>query len=342
MDVWNCQNDNSLLSKKSEEASRSSQSLGLVDNTRDRIRAGEAVGIAPPKRHDVRVLSFASGKGGVGKTHIVVNLAYALQRLGARVMVLDADFGLANVDVLLGLTPPFTIQHVLEGRKKLSDILLQGPGGMTILPASTGVCEIARISEANRFRLLDALDDLHDDFDYVLVDTGAGISNNVIYFNLAAQEIVVVATPEPTSLTDAYALMKVLANQYAEKCFKLVMNAVADEVEARDSFRRLSMVTERFLNVSLDYLGCIPHDQAFSWAARQQRPLLDLYPSAASAASFYHLAQLMLDLPCRIHPKGTIQFFWRRLFTDAFSPAPEAHDLVHSGAERLDDEGVLS
>ena len=342
MDILNQQDSSDTADKDREKIGYSSQLLTAVDNKRDQARVAQRFALTQPKRREVRVLSFTSGKGGVGKTHIVVNLAYALQQLGARVMVLDADFGLANVDVLLGLTPPFNLQHVLEGQKELADILLQGPAGMTILPASTGVCEVARLNEANRFRLLDALDDLHDDFDYVLVDTGAGISNNVIYFNLAAQDIVVVATPEPTSLMDAYALMKVLANQYAEKSFKLVMNAVTDEVEARDSFRRLSMVTERFLNVSLDYCGCIPYDQAFSWAVRQQKPLLELYPSTASAAYFYQLARLMLDLPRRAHPKGTIQFFWRRLFTDAFSPASEALNLVHSGAERLNDEGVLS
>lgn len=294
------------------------------------------------KRREVRVLSFTSGKGGVGKTHIVVNLAYALQQLGAQVMILDADLGLANVDVLLGLAPRFNIQHVLEGKKTLSDILLQGPAGMTILPASTGVCEVSHISEAQRFHLLDALDELPYDFDYLLVDTGAGISNNVIYFNLAAQDIVLVVTPEPTSLTDAYALMKVLANQYAEKRFKVVVNAVADAAEAKESFRHLSMVTERFLNVSLDYLGCIPHDNAFSWAVRQQKPLLELYPSAVSAGCFYQLARLMLDSPGRAHPKGSMQFFWRRLFTDTFPPASEALYVVHGGAEHSDDEGVLS
>ncbi len=306
-----------------------------------RIRPMPVSRQAESKRKEVRVLSFTSGKGGVGKTHIVVNLAYALQQLGARVMILDADLGLANVDVLLGLEPQFNIQHVLEGKKTLSDILLQGPVGMTILPASTGVCEVAHISEAQRFHLLDALDELHHDFDFLLVDTGAGISNNVIYFNIAAQDIVIVVTPEPTSLTDAYALMKVLAKQYAEKHFKVIMNTVDDDAEAKEAFRRLSMVTERFLNVSLDYLGFIPQDNAFSWAVRQQKPLLELYPSTSSAGCFYQLARLMLDSPGSVHPKGNIQFFWRRLLTGAPQPASEALHLVHGGSERSDDEGVL-
>jgi len=307
----------------------------------EQVGPRQGLGLTESKRREIRVLSFTSGKGGVGKTHIVVNLAYALQQLGARVMILDADLGLANVDVLLGLAPQFNIQHVLEGKKTLSDILIQGPAGITILPASTGVCEVAHISEAQRFHLLDALDELYHDFDYLLVDTGAGISNNVIYFNLAAQDIVIVVTPEPTSLTDAYALMKVLANQYAEKHFKVVMNTVADDVEAVESFRRLSMVTERFLNVSLDYLGCIPYDSAFSSAVRQQKPLLELYPSTASAGCFYRLARLLLDSPGSAYPKGSIQFFWRRLFTDGFPSASEVLHLVPGGAERSDDKGVL-
>jgi flagellar biosynthesis protein FlhG len=315
--------------------------MTAADKSGELVCPGQWLKFPQAKPREVRVLSFTSGKGGVGKTHIVVNLAYALQQLGARVMILDADLGLANVDVLLGLAPQFNLQHVLEGKKTLSEILVQGPAGMTILPASTGVCEVAHISEAQRFHLLDALDELHHDFDYLLVDTGAGISNNVIYFNLAAQEIVIVVTPEPTSLTDAYALMKVLAKQYAEKRFKVVMNAVADDVEAEESFRRLSMVTERFLNVSLDFFGAIPHDNAFSWAVRQQKPLLELYPATTSAGCFYQLARHLIDSPGNAHPKGTIQFFWRRLFTDTFPPASEALHLVHGAAERSDDEGVL-
>ncbi len=291
---------------------------------------------------DVRVLSFTSGKGGVGKTHIVVNLAYALQQLGARVMILDADLGLANVDVLLGLTPRFNIQHVLEGRKTLTDILVRGPAGMTILPASSGVHDVAHLTEVQRFRLLDALDALQGDLDFLLVDTGAGISANVIYFNIAAQDIVIVVTPEPTSLTDAYALIKVLATQYAEKYFKVIMNDVANADEAKEAFSRLSMVTERFLHISLDYLGLIPHDAAFSRAVRQQHALLELYPASPAARCFYHLAQRVLDIPGSSHPKGNIQFFWRRLLTGHPQPSSEALQTVHSGFDDLGDKGVVT
>ena len=289
---------------------------------------------APPQQAlttttDLKVLSFTSGKGGVGRSHIVVNLAYALQRLGAQVMILDADLGLANIDVLLGLAPRFNLQHVLEGQKTLADILVQGPAGMTILPASSGGHDVAHLSEAQRFRLLDALDALQYDFDFLLVDTGAGISANVIYFNIAAQDIVIVVTPEPTSLTDAYALIKILATQYGEKHFKVVMNTVVSAADGKAAFSRLSMVTERFLNISLDYLGFIPYDVAFSRAVRQQQALLELYPSSPAARCLHQLAQRVLDIPGSPHPKGNIQFLWRRLLTGNLQPSSKTLHVVH-------------
>jgi len=272
---------------------------------------------------DVKVLSFTSGKGGVGKTHIVVNLAYALQSLGARVMLLDADLGLANIDVLLGLAPRFTIQHVLEGHKTLADVLVTGPAGMLILPAGSGVPELAELNDSQRLQLLTVLETLEHDIDFLLIDTGAGISANVMYFNVAAQDIVVIVTPEPTSITDAYALMKVLSTKYDEKHFKVIMNNVAHATEAKDAFRRLNLVTERFLNISIDYLGFILHDTSFSQAVRQQKALLDLYPSSAAAQGIRTLAQRLLATPEMAHPKGGIQFFWQRLLARQTPRAPE-------------------
>ncbi len=294
---------------------------------------------APPP--EVKVISITSGKGGVGKTHIVVNLAYALQRLGARVMVFDADLGLANVDVLLGLAPRFNIQHVLDGTKTLADVLVEGPAGMIILPAGSGMHDLVHLTEGQRLRLLDELDTLNHEFDFVLVDTGAGISANVMYFNIAAQDIVIVVTPEPTSLTDGYALMKVLCTKYAEKHFKVVMNTVTSAAEAKEVFHHLSMVTERFLNISLDYLGFILHDNAFSLAVRQQHALLELYPESVAARCFHHLAQRVLEIPGTSHPKGNIQFFWRRLLTGHAQHTPEVFPPVHEESKGAGNKGIL-
>lgn len=294
-----------------------------------------------PAPGEVRVLSFASGKGGVGKSHIVVNLAYALQQRGAQVMILDSDLGLANVDVLLGLAPRFNLQHVLEGKKALVDILVPGPAGMIILPASSGVHEVTHLTEVQRFRLLDELEALPYNLDFLLVDTGAGITTNVIYFTIAAQDIVLVVTPEPTSLTDAYALMKILVRQYAEKHFKVILNAVASATEAQDAFRHLSMVTERFLNISLDYLGCIPHDAAFSRAVRRQKALVQLYPTSLAAQCFHDLAERVMQSPGGFQPKGNLQFFWKRLLTRHPQPISEELEVVQSKSEDSDDEGVV-
>jgi flagellar biosynthesis protein FlhG len=262
----------------------------------------------------VKVFAFTSGKGGVGKTHIVVNLAYALGRLGFRVLVLDADLSLANIDVVLGITPQYTLQHVFEGKKTLAEILVPGPAGMLILPASSGLQELAELNDAQRLQLLTALDALEQQIDFMLIDTGTGISDNVMYFNVAAQEIVVVVTPEPPSIIDACALMSVLSKKYAEKHFKVIINAAANASEAKDVFRHLSLTADRSLNVSMDYLGFILHDTAFSQAVRHQKALLDLYPHTAVAQCFHSLVQRFLALSVTpYYPKGNIQFFWRRL-----------------------------
>ncbi|HSX78619.1 MAG TPA: MinD/ParA family protein [Candidatus Saccharimonadia bacterium] len=300
--------DQALTLRRLADDARQHQLQTLGSGRAD--RSGPYRGPAHPS---VKVLSFTSGKGGVGKTHIVVNLAYALQSLGARVMLLDADLGLANVDVLLGLAPRFTIQDVLEGHKTLEDVLVTGPAGMLILPAGSGVPELADLNEAQRLQLLTALETLEQEIDFLLIDTGAGISANVMYFNMAAQDIVVVVTPEPTSITDAYALMKVLCTKYDEKHFKVIMNNVADANEAKEAFRRLHLVAERFLNISIDYLGFILHDKSFSQAVRQQRALLEIYPSSVAAPGFRILAQQLLTTSEAAYPKGGIQFFWQRL-----------------------------
>jgi len=260
----------------------------------------------------VRVISVTSGKGGVGKTHVVANLGLALAREGKRVLVLDADVGLANLDVLLGLVPRWTIQHVLNGGKRLSEILLDGPGGMKILPASSGLPELTALSEPQLLLLQDEIETLSQSFDVLLIDTAAGISSNVTFFAGAAHEIVVVVSPEPTSLTDAYATMKVLSRQQREHRFRVLVNMAKHQREAQQVFRKLDVAVERFLHLSLDAMGFIPLDDYVPLAVTQQRAVVDLFPQAPASRAFKRLAgEVAKWEPAR--PRGTVQFLWQQL-----------------------------
>ena len=261
-----------------------------------------------------RVLSITSGKGGVGKTNVVVNLAFAFTQLGKRVLVLDADLGLSNIDVLLGLTPQYNIEHLFHGEKRFSEILVKGPGGMSIIPASSGVLDLVNLDESQKLFLLNEIDLLNENFDLLLIDTGAGISSNVLYFNMAAQESIVIATPEPTSLTDAYALIKVLSTKFNKKEFLILINWVGNGKEAEEVFRRISRVADRYLkSLSIDYLGFIPFDEKIPLAVKHQRPVLEHSPKAPSSRSFVELAKALWERPIRNNGKGTIQFFLKQL-----------------------------
>jgi len=263
----------------------------------------------------VKVLSVTSGKGGVGKTNIVANLAYALCERGLNVLVLDADLGLGNIDVLLGLNPVLTLQDCLRGEASLPEILITGPGGMRILPAPSGLADLPPLTEADRLRFLAGLDELDEPVDVFIIDTGAGIAANVCFFSVAAQEICVVATPEPTSLTDAYAFIKVMSRQYGEKEFKLIVNQASGEREALSVFRHLTTVCDRFLTIRLEYAGFVPHDDKLARSVRDQQLVTERYPEAISSRHFRELAKEIDHSPASMFPKGNIQFFWRRLWT---------------------------
>jgi flagellar biosynthesis protein FlhG len=266
---------------------------------------------APPL--PLRTLTVSSGKGGVGKTSVVVNLGLALARLGRKVMIIDADLGLANVDVVLGLNPAYTIGDVLSGHKTIQEVLVEGPGGMQILPAASGVSELSNLSSDDKLMILQELDTFETMADLVLIDTSAGISDTVLYFNLAAQDRLIVVTGEPTSLTDAYALIKVLYTQHQERRFKLVVNNVKNEAEAKSVFRKLSMAADHFLGgLSIDYMGFIPSDPSVSRAVIQQRALMEAFPGSPAAKSIEQLAKNFLRTPVD-QAGGNIKFFWRRL-----------------------------
>ena len=272
----------------------------------------QAVALNAPDRV-VRVVAVTSGKGGVGKTNVTANLAVALAHLGRRVMVLDADVGLGNLDVLLGLTPPYSLADVLSGQRRLRDVLFPGPGGISVLPAGCGFQNLTALSDHQIRELQSEMDELQDETDVLLIDTGAGIGRNVTSFATMAQDIIVVATPEPTSLTDAYALMKVLSTQYGERRFRLLVSMTRTATDGRDVYQKLSLVAERFLHISIDFLGSIPYDPRLTEAVCQQRPLVELYPQSKAAQAFLGLAHDLAEWPLPESPKGGLQFFWGSL-----------------------------
>lgn len=237
-----------------------------------------------------RVIAITSGKGGVGKTNIVANMGYALCKAGKRVLIFDADLGLGNLDVLLGLTPRYNLSHVIEGKKHLSEIIIRGPGNLKILPASSGIQELTTLTSFQKFEIFNELNVLLANYDIVLIDTAAGISSNVLYFNASANEIMVVVTPEPTSITDAYALMKILSVKYQERHFRLLVNLAKNIKEADDVSRQLCLVANRFLDVSIEYFGNILTDDNVKVSVRKQKVVSEMAPMSQASRNFAELA----------------------------------------------------
>lgn len=260
-----------------------------------------------------RVISITSGKGGVGKTNIVGALAVALSELGHKVLILDADLGLANIDIIFGVNPKHNIGHVLSGEKSLKDIIVNGPKGIRIIPAGSGFVNLTHLTDGQKLSLIGEFEALEDDFDFFLIDTGAGISTNVTYFNLAADECIIVVTPEPTSVTDAYAMIKVMATDYGEKRFKLLMNMVKDEKEAKTVYMSLCNAADSFLNgIVLEYLGFIPIDEKVRAAVLQRKPFLNLFPQSGASRHIREVAGDLLDNHRSAAVNGNIKFFMKR------------------------------
>lgn len=260
-----------------------------------------------------RVVSFTSGKGGVGKTHTVVNTAISLAAQGFSVLVLDADLGLANVDVLLNLQPKGTLHDVLQGRCALDEILVEAPGGITIIPAASGIEEIHGLTSEEKLLLMTEVERIANRFDYLLIDTPAGIGSDVMYFNSAAAEIVCVITGEPTSLTDSYALIKVLSSSYGERSFSIVVNNVQSEADAKSAFNTLSNAVGKFLQVETRYLGWIQTDTTVRECIMQRTPIASTFPSSKAARGIAEIARQVVEHGPQKRVKGGMQFFFRQL-----------------------------
>ena len=264
----------------------------------------------------LRVLAVSSGKGGVGKTNFVANLAYALSKRGEKVLVVDADLGLNNIDILLGLAPKKHIGHLLSGESTVEDIILRGPADINILPAGDGLQELTQLPPEKKILLMDELDRVSQGYDFLIFDTGAGISNNVTYFCSAAHETVLIATTEPTSLTDVYALMKTLHLKHAQKHFRMVINSVSSEREAQGVYSNLTAVTDRFLkDISVEYLGYILHDANVPKAVRQQKAFLELYPFSKFSVCINELSEkISKEKPSPLSRDRDQPYFWRSAF----------------------------
>ena len=264
----------------------------------------------------IQVVAVTGGKGGVGKTNVSVNLGFALTLLDRRVTLLDADLGLANVDVLLGLKPRHTLFDVLSGSCSMRDVVIDGPANLKIVPAASGLQEMVNLGPTKHAGIINAFSEIAHNLDVLLIDTAAGISDEVVNFLCAAQEVMVVVCNEPTSITDAYALIKLLSEEYGLNKVRIVANMVRDDNEGRELFATLEMVADRFLDIALLYVGCVPMDDQLRRAVQKQRAVVELYPKAKSSMAFKHLAQVVDSWPIPTIPTGHLEFFVERLVAD--------------------------
>lgn len=265
------------------------------------------------KPNPVRVIAVTGGKGGVGKTNVSVNLAVAMADLGRRVMLLDADLGLANIDVVLGLHPERDLSHVVRGECSLEDVLIEGPSGILVAPAASGVQQMAELSKSEHAGLIRAFSDVGSDLDVMIVDTAAGISDIVVSFSRAVQEVVVVVCDEPASITDAYALIKLLNREYSIDRFHILANMVQTAQEGRTLYNKICRVTDRYLDAMLSFMGSVPYDDNLRKAVRTQKPVVQAFPRSRSAQSFKNLAKKADNWPVPEGVSGHLQFFVERL-----------------------------
>jgi flagellar biosynthesis protein FlhG len=268
---------------------------------------------APVDAKPARVIAVTGGKGGVGKTNVCANLGIALARRGQDVMLLDADLGLANVEVLLGLKSSRNLSHVMSGESELEDIIVTGPAGIKIVPGASGVARMAALSQAEQAGLVQAFSALQTPVDFFLVDTAAGITTDVITFTRAAQEVVVVVCDEPASLTDSYALIKVLSREHGVERFHVVANMVENVPEGRRLFQKLAAVTDRFLDVVLDFLGAVPYDEQLRKAVQRRSAVMESFPRSRAAASFDQLAAVLESWPRPSAARGHLEFFMEQV-----------------------------
>ncbi|BBH51930.1 MinD/ParA family ATP-binding protein [Fluviispira sanaruensis] len=259
------------------------------------------------------VIAVSGGKGGVGKTLTTANLGLCMARLGMRTLLIDGDFGLANLDVVLNLRPKYTLDDVLCGERHLKEIIMTGPEGVRIIPSSSGVMKVPELDKLQKLVLLDQIEALDEEFDVVIIDTPAGVSKNVQYWTTSAAEIIMVVTPEPTSLADCYASIKILAQVTSENSFKLIVNMAHNDQEAKRIYEKISTLADEYLQVRVEYLGFIPFDESVRASVRERVPYVQRYPFSLASQGLRDISRQIVTQSTVGQLKGTMQFFWRRM-----------------------------
>lgn len=260
-----------------------------------------------------RTISITSGKGGVGKTSLVANTSLCLGKEGHRVLILDGDLGMANVDIMFGVRPEKSLFDVVRGEASVSEVLIDVAPNVTLIPGGSGIFDLRNLSAFEKRFLLDQISSLGASYDLMVVDTAPGIDDNVLYLNAAAQMINVVVTPDPASIADSYALIKVLHQRYRENRFSIICNQVKDETEGLRLFERLNDVAGRFLNVGLDYTGSVPMDLNLRQATKNQQLVMRSHPETAAATAMRRIVRKFNVQEIPETSKGSLQFFWEQL-----------------------------
>ena len=261
------------------------------------------------------MIAVTSGKGGVGKSNITVNLAISLAQQGQNVLVMDADLGLANIDVLLGLAPRYNLSHVLSGECSLEEIMIDGPAGIKIIPASSGVRSMADLSAAENAGIIQAFSELTIPVDTLLIDTAAGVNESVVSFVRAAREVIVVVCDEPASITDAYAMIKVMNRDFDVQRFHVLANQAHSIQQGRELYTKLARVADKYLDVTLDFIGSVPYDDNLKKAVQKQKCVIETYPRSPSSMALRKIAQKTQNWPAPQSMEGHLEFFIERLIT---------------------------
>lgn len=270
-------------------------------------------GSAPLSEQSAHFIAIASGKGGVGKTNFAINLGILLAKAGKRVLIMDMDLGLANVNVILGMIPKFNLYHVIKGQKKMSEIISESPYGVRIIAGASGFSKLADLAEEERTRFMDEISGISD-YDYVIIDTGAGVSRNVLSFVLAADEAIIITTPEPTAITDAYGIIKAISTEVGQSIIKLVVNCVSSVSDGRQVAERVIGIAGQFLNIRVENLGFIYYDQAVLASVMKQKPYVLAEPASRATECIDHIARKLLGMP-PVSRSGGFSGFIRNLLS---------------------------